>query len=88
MYQDLSMCWDWPVKKSRCQFANHVEGNFETHFWKFAEFLGRPEQGYRNCRGEDIRRGLIMSLTQSIVNFSKLSIDTSKQNMLEHVHLF
>ena len=32
VYQDLSTCHDWPVKKSHCRFANQVEGKFETHF--------------------------------------------------------
>ena len=32
VYQGLSVCHDWPVKKSRWQFVNQVERKLETHF--------------------------------------------------------
>ena len=36
VYQDLSTFHNWPVKKSRCRFASHVERKFETH-WNLLE---------------------------------------------------
>ena len=43
--QDLNTYHDWPVKKSRCLFANQIERKFETSFRYFVESVVGPEQG-------------------------------------------
>ena len=33
VYQDLSMCHDWPVENAMVKFANWDDRKFKTHFW-------------------------------------------------------
>ena len=45
MYQDLSMCHDWPVKKAIVNLVIRLKGNFENHF----VVIGDPEQEHGCC---------------------------------------
>lgn len=76
------------LRKAVVNLPIRLKGTLKLISGSSLSSLGAQNKDIVTAVEKDIRRGLIMSSTQSIVNFSKLSIDTSKQNMVEHVHLF
>ena len=76
------------LRKAVVNLPIRLKGTLKLISGSSLSSLGAQNKDIVTAVEKDIRRGLIMSSTQSIVNFSKLSIDTSKQNMVEQVHLF
>ena len=48
--------------------ANQVDGEFETHFRKFVESVGGPEQGPLCCFADGTNQSLVIVCTQAIHN--------------------
>ena len=57
LYQDLSMCHDWPVKSAMVSLPIRLKGNLKSISSHLLSLFWGPEQGYQPCFADVTNRG-------------------------------